>query len=175
MFVVETGGGRQRMFTSTTVQPSAPLATDWIQNAVNHYVHNFVIKPEGGLPGMHNVIPQLYSSCQSRSYLQSAIQAVALGHLARVNRMSSQYLRKAQVLHNDAVQSLRVALDDVTEACSATAMMTTELLWQYDVRYASLYFCRSHLSHVPLLMLIAPLAASTGNCARKKPTSRGHA
>jgi hypothetical protein len=132
LFVIETGSGRT--YTSTTLPPSAPLATDWLQHAINHYVHNFVIRPDCGLPGLYDDVPQLYTSFPNTMYLQRAVQAVALTHLAHVNQMGSAHLLRAQRLHGDAIQCLRVALNDDAEARSATALMTAELLWQYDVR-----------------------------------------
>jgi hypothetical protein len=154
MFVVETGSGR--MFTSTTPQPTAPLATDWLQNAVNHYVQNFVITPDCGLPGLHDNLPHLYTLSPDKVYLQSALQAVALAHLSRVNRMGSEYFFKAQRLHSNAVVHFRNALNDDVEARSATALMTTELLWQYDVR-------NSHTDTVPV---VEP-SVTTGRTKRK--------
>jgi hypothetical protein len=121
------------MYTPAAPQPSTALATDWIQNAVNHYIHNFVIKPASGLPGFHAEVPHLYTYSADKTYLQSALQAVALTHLARMNRMGTDHLRRAQRLHGDAIQRLRTALSDDTEALSDSALVTTELLWQYDV------------------------------------------
>jgi hypothetical protein len=132
--VVETAGCSGRTYTSTTPQPSAPLATDWPQNAVNHYVSNFVVSPKFGLPGLHDDLPRLYSLSPKKVYLQSALQAVALAHLAHVNRMSSELILKAQRLHSNAIMLLRTALNDDVEPRSATALITTEMLWQYDVR-----------------------------------------
>ncbi|KAH7396732.1 hypothetical protein DE146DRAFT_48063 [Phaeosphaeria sp. MPI-PUGE-AT-0046c] len=131
MFVVETGS--QKIYTSASPQPSAPLATDWLVNAVNHYVQNFVLQAENGLPGMYNEVPRLCTLSPGKEYLQSAFQAVALCHIARVNRMGPEHLRKAQRLHGEAIRGLRTALNDEAEARSATALMTTELLWQYDL------------------------------------------
>lgn len=138
MFVVETGS--QKIYTSASPQPSAPLPTDWLENAVSHYVQNFVLKAENGLPGMYLDIPQLYTLSPEKGYLQSAFQAVALGHIARVNRMGPEHLRRAQRLHGEAIRGLRTALNDEIESRSAMALMTTELLWQYDVSQAS-YKC----------------------------------
>jgi hypothetical protein len=50
-----------------------------------------------------------------------------------VNRMGPEHLRRAQRLHGEAIRGLRIALSDETEARSSMALMTTELLWQYDV------------------------------------------
>lgn len=136
LFIVETADGNcERSYTSTAIQPCAPLATDWLQNAVNHYVFNFVITPDCGLPGLQNDMPQLYTAFPNTMYFQHALQAVALLNLARINQMDREYLMKARVLHHKAIQGLRVALSDGIEARSATVLMTTELLWQYDVRY----------------------------------------
>lgn len=82
---------------------------------------------------MYNEVPQLCTSSSDKCYLQSAFQAAALGHIARVNRMGPEHLQRAQLLHGEAIRGLRTALYDETEARSATALMTTELLWQYDV------------------------------------------
>lgn len=134
MFVVETGS--RKIYSSATPQPGASLPTDWLENAVNHYIQNFVLKAEHGLPGMHNEVPKLYTSSPANGYLQSAFQAVALGHIARVNRMGPEHLRRAQQLHGEAIRGLRAALSDEAEACSSRALMTTELLWQYEVSRA---------------------------------------
>jgi hypothetical protein len=135
MFAVETGA--RRIYSSTALQPAAPLATDWIQNATNYYVHGFVINPEieRRMPGLQNHIPELFNSFPDKTYFQTAFQAVALAHLARVNQMNPEHHHKARTLHQKAVREFRVALDDLVEARSATALMTTELLWQYDVSY----------------------------------------
>jgi hypothetical protein len=131
-FVVDTGGSKH--FTWNAQPTSITPRTDWTDNAVNHYVHQFVLLPGGGLPGIHDNVPAMYSYDGQKPYLQSAIQAVALANLARVKNMGLPYLVEAQRLYGQAIQGLRLALSDTTEGISPAALMTTEVLWQYDVR-----------------------------------------
>lgn len=123
----------QRTFTSSSPLLLVKPETDWVQNAVSHYFRHFVVDPADGLPGIHDQVPWLYSHYPDRVYLQSAVQAVAVASLARVKRMGSSHLLKAQQLYGEAVRGLRFALGDAIESRSASALVTTELLSQYDV------------------------------------------
>lgn len=124
--------------TTSNPGPSAPLATDWEANAVNHYIHHFVVAPQDELPGMHESLPDLYVRYPQATYLQSAVRAVAMAHLARVLKMGPEYTSIAQSSYGRAIHSLRRALDDDAEKRSTTALMTTELLSEYEVCFPSL-------------------------------------
>lgn len=178
--MVETAGSSSRTYTSANLPPSAPLATNWLDSAVSHYIHNFVITSDRGLPGLHDNIPRLYSAFPDRVYFRNAVQAVALAHLARVNQMGSNYLRSAEKLHANAVRLFRLALNDNTEARSATALMATELLWQYDVSISQPEFTtisQSSSIYGPLLVThfrLLTAAARIGYCqgAYRKSTPK---
>ena len=134
------GTGSSRTFSSSSPPViAAPLATDWVQNAVSHYFHHFVVDPIDGLPGIHENIPRLYAMHPNKTYLQCAVQAAAMANLARVNDMGPDGLLSALRLHGEAISGLRVALDDDAERGSAAVLMTTDLLWQYDVRLPRLH------------------------------------
>jgi hypothetical protein len=133
-FVITSDENRAKLISTTALpQPGQPLTTDWMQNAVSHYMHHFVLSPENGLAGMHDSLPALCMQYPGTTYLHSAIRAVSMANFARLNKMNPEYLSWAYRSYLEAVQSLRIALNDMTERTSATALMTTEILSEYDV------------------------------------------
>ena len=137
-FALETGSAKT-FLSSSPPAIAAPLATDWVQNAVSHYFHHFVLDPVGDLAGLHEDVPRLYAMYPNKTYLQCAVQATAMANLARVNGMDPDGLLRALRLRGEAMHGLRVALDDDAERGSATVLMTTDLLLQYDVRLPTLH------------------------------------
>ena len=129
-FIVDTPDSGRYITSAPTKAPP----TDWMINAVNHYAFKFVLGPIARAPGIHDSLPRLYMQSASVAYFQSAFQAVALALLARATQMSNTYSVRAEKLYGKAIRGLRVALNDETESVSATALMATELLSQYDVR-----------------------------------------
>ena len=135
-FIIEPGtGGPTRRSSMPVPQPSKiPLSTDWVKNAVNHFVHHFVLVSADDVPGFHETLPGLYlQHADSTTYFQKAVQAVAMAHLARVSKMGPRYIYRAHQWYGEAIKALRIALDDHAERTSATALMTAEMLTEYDV------------------------------------------
>lgn len=139
-FVLQSSGSSSRQYIAGVIPPretslSAALPTDWTEHAVTHYVHQFVVHSDsdGGLPGMHADLPELCMKFPRTGYFQTAVSAVAMVNFARVRKMTPEYSAKAQELYGISIGSLRVALNDVGESSSPTALMTTELLTEYDV------------------------------------------
>ena len=108
-----------------------------MQNALGHYFHHFVTDVRDGLPGKHERLCHLYTSSPEANFLQSALQGVAMANLARVKRMSGEHWIKAQTVYGNALYHFRRALASDTEAGSESALLTTELLIEYDVRLLS--------------------------------------
>jgi hypothetical protein len=94
-----------------------------------------------GLTTVCQAYKLIFLSCTAHNpeagYFQHALRAVAQAHLVRVNQLSQEHILEARTSHHTAIRDLRVALNDITEARSATALITTELLWQYDVRFST--------------------------------------
>lgn len=86
---------------------------------------------------MHDNFPRLYSRFTDTTYFRHAFEAVSLALLARATHMSTAYSLQAQSLYGKAVRQLRLALNNDAACSSATALMSTELLTQYDVREIS--------------------------------------
>lgn len=61
-----------------------------------------------------------------------------MANLAWVKRMNPEYWIQAQALYGTALRHFRNALVSVAEAGSEIALLTTELLIEYDVRLPSL-------------------------------------
>lgn len=135
-FVIGSGdNGAKVMSTTALPSPQGPrLSTSWMQNAINHFMHHFVLQSADGLSGIHDGLPTLYMQDPGTTCLYSTVQAIAMANYARVNNMGPEYLSWARRLYGGAVHALRTALDDITERASATTLMTTELLSEYDVR-----------------------------------------
>lgn len=136
--MVQADDGRPRQHIANALTANDPnaaqmLSTDWVENSVSHFVYHFVLEHENGLPGLHYSLPDLRTRFSETKYLQDAIRAVALAHLVRVNKMSQTYTRKSWAFYGNAVSGLRIALDDPSERTSAPALMTTELLSEFDV------------------------------------------
>jgi hypothetical protein len=136
-FIIGSDGTGAKVVSTTALpQPKVPrLTTSWMQNAINHFMHHFVLRSENGLSGIHDSLPTLYIQNPGTTYLCSIVQAIAMANYARVNQMGPEYLSWARRLYGGAVQALRTALDDNAERASAVALMTTELLSEYDVRF----------------------------------------
>lgn len=112
---------------------SVTPTTDWTSNAINHYVHHFVVPSVDGIPGLHNHIPMMYARYPDKGYLQNAVKAVAMANLARVNRMNQAQFLEAQKWYCESIRGLRIALCDAAEINSAATLMMAEVLSQYDV------------------------------------------
>lgn len=121
------------MITSSTPPPFNPLSTNWTQTSINYYFHHFLVEPRDGLPGQHEALLDLYVIHPQPSFLQFALQAVGLASLARVNHMGREYWIKAQCLYGHALRCLRDALAYFTNADLDIALMTIELLIEYEV------------------------------------------
>ncbi|CAM1510982.1 Fc.00g084950.m01.CDS01 [Cosmosporella sp. VM-42] len=108
-------------------------STDWLQCAVSHFFHNFVLLSNNGFPGYFEFLPRLYGADPAPLYLRYTVEAIAMAHLARTKHMGDSYLRKARGAYGSALHRLGLALSDGSEATSPSGLATVGLLWKYDI------------------------------------------
>ena len=126
--------GYERLFASANSSLNPPPSPDWVDVAVSHYMHAFVVKSRDGIGGIYESMPLIYAQSSHPPCIRPALQAVATINLARVKCMTGERWYRARRLYGDALHGLRLTLGNAGEAHSKTTLLTTVLLSEFDVR-----------------------------------------
>ena len=127
-------GSASQSQDETLTLPNSP-SIDWVQCAVSHFFHNFVLLSNNGFPGYFEFLPRLYGADPASPCLRHTVEAIAIASLANVKHMGESHLRKARRSYGSALQQLGLALNDSNKASSPAVLATVGLLWKYDVSF----------------------------------------
>jgi hypothetical protein len=117
------------------------MSTDWLQVAIIHFFHNFVVPSDGPFPGFMEMLPRLFGMNPNSSYLNRSVEAISMAVLAKAKHMGSEYINIARTAYGLALQSLGSSLQQEKDSPSAAALATVDVLWRYDVRISDFRNC----------------------------------
>lgn len=110
------------------------MSTDWLQVAIVHFFHNFVIPSDGLFPGFMEFLPRLFGMNPGSSYFNRSVEAISMATLAKTKHMDNGYINMARTAYGLALHSLGSSLQQEKDSPSAAVLATVDILWRYDVR-----------------------------------------
>ena len=116
--------------TEHKVAPS--LGTDWQHAAVCHFFGNYVQQSIENTPAYMDFLPKLYKRYSDVDYFRAALVAVSISGLAN-EKHNPSLLHRARQSFGRAITLFNAVLNDVEEAKSDTALVTTFLISKYEV------------------------------------------
>lgn len=116
------------------------MSTDWLQVAIVHFFHNFVIPSDGLFPGFMELLPRLFGMNPGSSYFNRSVEAISMATLAKTKHMDNGYINMARTAYGLALHSLGSSLQQEKDSPSAAALATVDILWRYDVRMSNFPF-----------------------------------
>ncbi|KAL6892165.1 hypothetical protein GGI43DRAFT_387038 [Trichoderma evansii] len=109
------------------------MSTDWLEAAIVHFFHNFVVASDGPFPGFMELLPRLFGMNPDSSYLNRSVEAISMASLAKAKHMGNEYISRARTAYGLALKSLSSSLQQEKESPSAAILATVDILWKYDL------------------------------------------
>ncbi|EHK46022.1 hypothetical protein TRIATDRAFT_88599 [Trichoderma atroviride IMI 206040] len=109
------------------------MSTDWLQVAIVHFFHNFVIPSDGLFPGFMELLPRLFGMNPDSPYFNRSVEAISMATLAKTKHMDNEYINMARTAYGLALQSLGSSLQHEKDSPSAAVLATVDILWKYDM------------------------------------------
>ena len=111
----------------------APVSTDWTQQAVCAFFHDYVIDiGSQGRVGNLEFLPQLYQQQSEKPYFVEILNAVSMASFA--NRASIDHMRfRARRSYGRALSLVNAMLSDAEEVKSDEALTSIHLIGMYEI------------------------------------------
>lgn len=122
-----------RNFEDSTKTLAPPMPTDWQQQAICHFIYDYVIPVDDkGRGGYLTFLPNLYQQKQQAPFLVEALDAVSMASLASRNSMPHLIMR-ARKSYGKALTLVNMALDHEEPRKSDELQASLVLLTKYEV------------------------------------------
>ena len=124
-----------RTFEDSTKTLAPPMPTDWHQQAICQFFHDYVIPVDSkGRGGFLVFLPDLYQQNQGAHFLVEAVQAVSMASLASRKSMPHLMIR-ARRSYGKALALVNMALDHEEQKKSDELQASLLLLTKYEVSH----------------------------------------